>query len=132
MGVPRAMLPEIASSSEQYGEVSGTAVGGQPVAGILGDQQAALFGQTCFAPGDAKNTYGTGSFLLVNTGSEVAVSDKLLTSVGYKLGPDGDATDVLEGSIAVRGALVQWLPDRRRIISSASEVEELARTVEDN
>jgi glycerol kinase len=131
MGVPRSMLPEIRSSSEQYGEVSGTAVGGRPVAGILGDQQAALFGQTCFSPGDAKNTYGTGSFLLVNTGEEIAVSDKLLTSVGYKIG-DGAARYVLEGSIAVTGALVQWLRDRLKIISTAAEVEELARTVDDN
>src|SRR3954449_10540526 len=131
MGIPRSMLPEIRSSSEEYGEASGTAVGGRPVAGILGDQQAALFGQTCFSPGDAKNTYGTGSFLLVNTGEEIAVSDKLLTSVGYKLG-DGAATYVLEGSIAVTGALVQWLRDRLKIISSAPEVEDLARSVDDN
>jgi glycerol kinase len=131
MGIPRSLLPEIRSSSEEYGEASGTAVGGRPVAGILGDQQAALFGQTCFSPGDAKNTYGTGSFLLVNTGSDIAVSHKLLTSVGYKLGDD-DAVYVLEGSIAVTGALVQWLRDRLKIISSAAEVEELARTVEDN
>jgi glycerol kinase len=131
MGVPRSMLPEIRSSSEVYGEASGTAVGGRPVAGILGDQQAALFGQTCFKPGDAKNTYGTGSFLLVNTGEEVAVSDKLLTSVGYKIG-DGPATYVLEGSIAVTGALVQWLRDRLKIIPDAAAVEDLARTVDDN
>jgi glycerol kinase len=131
MGVPRSMLPEIRSSSEVYGEASGTAVGGRPVAGILGDQQAALFGQTCFQPGDAKNTYGTGSFLLVNTGEEVSVSDKLLTSVGYKLG-DGAATYVLEGSIAVTGALVQWLRDRLKIIPDAAAVEDLARTVDDN
>jgi glycerol kinase len=131
MGVPRAMLPEIRSSSEVYGEASGTALGGRPVAGILGDQQAALFGQTCFRPGDAKNTYGTGSFLLVNTGEEVAVSDKLLTSVGYKIG-DGPATYVLEGSIAVTGALVQWLRDRLKIIPDAAAVEDLARTVDDN
>jgi glycerol kinase len=131
MGIPRAMLPAIRSSSEPYGEATGTAVGGRPVAGILGDQQAALFGQTCFSPGDAKNTYGTGSFLLVNTGEEIAVSDRLLTSVGYKLG-EGPARYVLEGSIAVTGALVQWLRDRLKIISSAAEVEELARTVDDN
>src|SRR3954449_10109816 len=131
MGIPRSMLPEIRSSSEEYGEASGTAVGGRPLAGILGDQQAALFGQTCFSPGDAKNTYGTGSFLLVNTGEEIAVSDKLLTSVGYKLG-DAAATYVLEGSIAVTGALVQWLRDRLGIISSAPEVEDLARSVDDN
>jgi glycerol kinase len=131
MGIPRAMLPEIRSSSEPYGEVAGTAVGGVPVAGILGDQQAALFGQTCFAAGSAKNTYGTGSFLLVNTGQDVVHSPTLLTSVGYRLG-DGPASYVLEGSIAVTGALVQWLRDRLGIISSASEVEPLARTVEDN
>ena len=118
MGIPRSMLPEIRSSSEEYGEAAGTAVGGRPVAGILGDQQAALFGQTCFSPGDAKNTYGTGSFLLVNTGEEIAVSEKLLTTVGYKIG-DAPATYVLEGSIAVTGALVQWLRDRLKIISSA-------------
>jgi glycerol kinase len=102
-----------------------------PVAGILGDQQAALFAQACFEPGQAKNTYGTGSFLLVNTGEELVHTDKLLTSVGYKLG-DGKPTYVLEGSIAVTGALVQWLRDRLGIIETAPEVEALARTVEDN
>ncbi|WP_028059483.1 glycerol kinase GlpK [Candidatus Solirubrobacter pratensis] len=131
MGIPRSMLPEIRSSSEPYGEASGTAIGGRPVAGVLGDQQAALFGQTCFDRGDAKNTYGTGSFLLVNTGAEVVHSGALLTSVGYKLG-DGKATYVLEGSIAVTGALIQWLRDRLQIIGTAPEVEELARTVDDN
>src|SRR3954471_1370088 len=114
MGIPRSMLPEIRSSSETYGEAKGTAVGGVPVAGILGDQQAALFGQTCFSAGDAKNTYGTGSFLLVNTGEEIVRSEHLLTSVGYQLG-DGRATYVLEGSIAVTGALIQWLRDRLQI-----------------
>src|SRR3954453_138026 len=89
MGIPRALLPEIRSSSETYGEAAGTAIGGRGIAGILGDQQAALFGQTCFDRGDAKNTYGTGSFLLVNTGGEVVRSDTLLTSVGYRLG-DGE------------------------------------------
>jgi glycerol kinase len=131
MGIPRSLLPEIRSSSEAYGEVKGTAIGSVPVAGILGDQQAALFGQTCFDRGSAKNTYGTGSFLLVNTGEEIVHTDKLLTSPGYKLG-DGPATYVLEGSIAVTGALIQWLRDRLKIISSAPEVEELARTVDDN
>jgi glycerol kinase len=131
LGVPMAMLPEIRSSSEHYGDAQGTALGGVPVAGILGDQQAALFGQTGFDRGDAKNTYGTGSFLLVNTGSEVVRTDKLLTSVGFKLG-DEPATYVLEGSIAVTGALIQWLRDRLRLIDSAAEVEELARTVDDN
>jgi glycerol kinase len=131
MGIPRALLPEIRSSSEPYGEVVGTAVGGVPVAGILGDQQAALFGQTCFEAGSAKNTYGTGSFLLVHTGEEVVQSRELLTSVAYKLG-DAPASYVLEGSIAVTGALVQWLRDRLGIIGSAAEVEDLARTVDDN
>jgi glycerol kinase len=131
MGIPRSMLPEIRSSSEVYGLASGTAAGGRPIAGILGDQQAALFGQTCFARGEAKNTYGTGSFLLVNTGAEVVHSQKLLTSLAYKLG-DGEPMYVLEGSIAVTGALIQWLRDRLRLIDSAAEVEDLARTVEDN
>jgi glycerol kinase len=131
MGVPRSMLPEIRSSSEVYGEAKGTAVGGRPVSGILGDQQAAMFGQTCFDAGDAKNTYGTGSFLLVNTGEEVVHTEKLLTTVGYKLG-GGKTTYALEGSIAVTGALIQWLRDRLKIIPDAPAVEDLARTVDDN
>ena len=131
MGIPRSMLPEIRSSSEVYGEASGTAVGGRPIAGILGDQQAALFGQTCFDRGEAKNTYGTGSFLLLNTGAEIVHSERLLTTLGYKLG-DGEPTYVLEGSIAVTGALIQWLRDRLKLIDSAPAVEEMARTVEDN
>jgi glycerol kinase len=131
MGVPRSMLPEIKSSSEVYGEAKGSAIGGRPISGILGDQQAAMFGQTCFDTGDAKNTYGTGSFLLVNTGEEVVRTDDLLTTVGYKLG-DGKVTYSLEGSIAVTGALIQWLRDRLEIISEAPEVEELAKTVDDN
>jgi glycerol kinase len=131
MGIPRAILPEIRSSSELYGEARGTAVGGVPVAGILGDQQAALFGQTCFEAGEAKNTYGTGSFLLVNTGEEIVQTDQLLTSVGYRLG-NNSPTYVLEGSIAVTGALIQWLRDRLKIIPDAPAVEALAKTVEDN
>ncbi|MGH2863809.1 MAG: glycerol kinase GlpK [Solirubrobacteraceae bacterium] len=131
MGIPRSMLPEIRSSSEVYGEASGTAVAGRPIAGILGDQQAALFGQTCFERGEAKNTYGSGSFLLVNTGEEIVRSEKLLTTLASKLG-GGKPTYVLEGSIAVTGALIQWLRDRLELIASAPEVEELARTVEDN
>src|SRR5262249_26933828 len=126
MGIPRALLPEIRSSSEPYGEAFGTTI-----AGVLGDQQAALFGQTCFDRGDAKNTYGTGSFLLVNTGGEIVRSPQLLTSVGYAT-PDGDPAYVLEGSIAVTGALVQWLRDQLKIIDTAPEVEELARSVQDN
>jgi glycerol kinase len=131
MGIPRAMLPEIRSSSEVYGEAAGTALGGRPVAGILGDQQAALFGQACFERGEAKNTYGTGSFLLVNTGEEIVRCDELLTSVAAKIG-DGPTTYVLEGSIAVTGAAVQWLRDQLGLIRTAAEVEELARTVHDN
>jgi glycerol kinase len=131
MGIPRSMLPEIRSSSEVYGEASGTAAGGRPIAGILGDQQAALFGQTCFDRGEAKNTYGTGCFLLLNTGEEIVRSQKLLTTVGAKLG-EGKPTYALEGSIAVTGALIQWLRDRLKLIKSAPEVETLARTVQDN
>ncbi len=101
------------------------------MAGILGDQQAAMFGQACFDAGDAKNTYGTGSFLLVNTGEEIVHTEKLLTTIGYKLG-DGKVTYALEGSIAVTGALIQWLRDRLKIIKTAPEVEELAKTVDDN
>jgi glycerol kinase len=131
MGIPRLLLPEIRSSSETYGEAAGTAAGGRPVTGILGDQQAALFGQTCFSRGEAKNTYGTGSFLLLNTGEQIVHSDALLTSVAYRLG-EAKPSYVLEGSIAVTGSLVQWLRDRLGIISSATEIESLARTVEDN
>ncbi len=131
MGVPRALLPEIRCSSETYGEALGTAIGGRPLAGMLGDQQAALFGQTCFAPGEAKNTYGTGSFLLVNTGEEIVRSQDLLTSVGYRVAGQ-PAKYVLEGSIAVTGAAVQWLRDRIGLIPDAPSVEDLARTVEDN
>ena len=131
MGVPRAMLPEIRPSMEVYGEAGG-ALAGLPVAAALGDQHAALFGQTCFAPGDAKCTYGTGSFLLMNTGDQpVRSANGLLTTVGYKIG-DQPATYALEGSIAVTGALVQWFRDKLGLIGSASEIETLARTVDDN
>jgi glycerol kinase len=131
MGIPRCMLPEIRSSSEVYGEALGTALGGRPVAGILGDQQAALFGQSCFERGEAKNTYGTGSFLLVNTGEQIVHSPQLLTSVAAKIGA-APTSYVLEGSIAVTGAAVQWLRDQLGLIRSAAEVEQLASTVEDN
>jgi glycerol kinase len=131
MGIPRCMLPEIRSSSEVFGEVRCTDLAGRPVAGILGDQQAALFGQTCFERGEAKNTYGTGSFLLVNTGPELVHCDGLLTSVAAKIG-DAPTSYVLEGSIAVTGAAVQWLRDQLGLIGTAAEVEDLARTVEDN
>ena len=131
MGIPKSMLPEIRSSSQVYGDATGT-LAGIPVAGDLGDQQAALFGQTCFSVGEAKNTYGTGNFLLLNTGtSPVPSNSGLITGVGYKIG-DLPATYMLEGSIAITGALVQWLRDNLKMISSAPEVEALARTVEDN
>jgi glycerol kinase len=131
MGIPRVLLPEIRSSSETYGEAAGTPAGGRPVTGILGDQQAALFGQTCFSRGEAKNTYGTGAFLLMGTGEEIVHSDVLLTSVGYRLGGAAPSY-VLEGSIAVTGAAVQWLRDGLGIISQAAEVEQLAASVDDN
>ncbi|WP_082310769.1 glycerol kinase GlpK [Nonomuraea sp. SBT364] len=126
--VPAAMLPEIRPSAEVYGHTEG----GLPVAAALGDQQAALFGQTCFAPGETKSTYGSGSFLLMNTGAEPVTSKHgLLTTVGYQIG-DAPATYALEGSIAVTGSLVQWLRDNLGLISSAAEIETLARTVDDN
>ncbi len=129
-GVPRAMLPEIRSSSEVYGEA--TQLGGVPVASALGDQQAALFGQTCFERGEAKCTYGTGSFLLLNTGDQpVHSTHGLLTTVGCRIGEE-PASYALEGSIAVTGALVQWFRDNLELIGSAPEIETLARTVADN
>jgi glycerol kinase len=131
MGIPRSLLPEIRSSSEHYGEARASALAGRPLSGILGDQQAALFGQCCFTPGEAKNTYGTGSFVLLNTGEQPASSKTLLSTVAYRIG-EGPAHYALEGSIAVTGALVQWLRDRLRMIDSAAEVEELARSVQDN
>ena len=131
IGVPRAMLPEIRSSSEVYGEGRGVALG-VPVASALGDQQAALFGQTCFAVGEGKCTYGTGGFLLVNTGEDpVQSKNGLLTTVGYRIG-DQPAVYALEGSIAVAGSLVQWLRDNLGLIQSAAEVETLAATVKDS
>jgi glycerol kinase len=133
IGVPMSMLPEIRASSEVYGEVrSGGGMQGVKIAGDLGDQQAATFGQTCFSPGEAKNTYGTGNFLLLNTGTEAVQSKSgLITTVGYKIG-DEPAIYCLEGSIAVTGSLIQWLRDNLKMISAAPEVEELAQTVDDN
>jgi glycerol kinase len=132
-GVPKSMLPEIKSSSEVYGTVeSSNLLREVPVAGILGDQQAATFGQAAFDAGESKNTYGTGNFLIFNTDTEIVHSKNgLLTTLGYKLG-DQPAHYALEGSIAVTGSLIQWLRDNLGIISSAPEVEELAKTVEDN
>jgi glycerol kinase len=129
--VPRAMLPEIRPSSEIYGGAVGV-LQGVPIAGILGDQQAALFGQVCFDVGEAKNTYGTGCFMLLNTGTDPVTSQNgLLTTVAYQVG-DEPAIYALEGSIAIAGALIQWLRDNLEIIESAPEVEALARTVDDN
>jgi glycerol kinase len=131
MKVPRAMLPEVRASSEEYGKAAGD-LAGIPVAGDLGDQQAALFGQTCFSVGEAKNTYGTGNFLLLNTGNEPIQSKSgLLTTLGYKIG-DQPAVYVLEGAIAITGALVQWLRDNLGMITTSAEVEALAKTVDDN
>jgi glycerol kinase len=131
LDVPRTMLPEIRASSEVYGEAK-DGLAGIPVAGDLGDQQAALFGQTCFSVGEAKNTYGTGNFLLLNTGTEPVPSKSgLITTLAYKIG-DQQAIYCLEGSIAITGALVQWLRDNIGLISSAPEIEDLAKTVDDN
>jgi glycerol kinase len=131
-GIPRAMLPGIHSSSEVYGHVTETALRDIPIAGVLGDQQAALVGQACFNPGEAKNTYGTGCFLLMNTGTNpVHSSCGLLTTLAYKFG-DQPAHYALEGSIAITGALVQWLRDNFGLIRKSSEIESLAQTVQDN
>jgi glycerol kinase len=132
-GVPRSMMPEIRSSSEVYGEVESSSLLREvPVAGILGDQQAATFGQAAFDTGESKNTYGTGNFLIFNTGEEIIHSKNgLLTTLGYKLG-DAPAHYALEGSIAVTGSLVQWLRDNIGLIQSAPEIETLANTVDDN
>ncbi|MCM2429381.1 glycerol kinase GlpK [Streptomyces sp. RKAG337] len=132
IGVPMSMLPEIRSSSEVYGTAAVGVLAGVPVASALGDQQAALFGQTCFAEGEAKSTYGTGTFLLMNTGEKAVNSyNGLLTTVGYRIG-DQKAVYALEGSIAVTGSLVQWMRDQMGIIKSAAEIETLASSVEDN
>jgi glycerol kinase len=132
IGVPMSMLPEIHASSEVYGDVKTGAMSGVALAGDLGDQQAATFGQACFDVGQAKNTYGTGNFMLINTGTELVHSKSgLLTTVGYKIG-DNDAIYCLEGSIAITGALVQWLRDNLKLIKAAPEVEDLAKSVDDN
>jgi glycerol kinase len=131
MGIPKSMLPAVKASSEVYGKAKGD-LEGVAVAGDLGDQQAALFGQTCFSPGEAKNTYGTGNFMLLNTGTEAVPSKSgLLTTLGYKIG-DQPAIYALEGSIAITGALVQWVRDNLGLIKTSNEIEELAATVEDN
>lgn len=131
MGVPRAMLPAVKPSSAVYGPAKG-ALEGIPVAGDLGDQQAALFGQTCYSPGEAKNTYGTGCFMLLNTGtSPVQSKNGLLTTLGYKIG-DQPAVYCLEGSIAITGALVQWLRDNLKFFDFSKHVEDYAKAVPDS
>jgi glycerol kinase len=131
IGVPRAMLPEIRSSSEVYGEATGV-LKGVKVAAALGDQQAALFGQTCFEPGEGKCTYGTGGFLLLNTGEKpVRSKNGLLTTLGYKIG-DAAPVYALEGSIAVAGSLVQWFRDNVGLVDTAPDIEALAASVKDN
>jgi glycerol kinase len=130
--IPRAMLPEVRSSSEVYGTATLPAISGVPIAGILGDQQAALVGQTCFHPGEVKNTYGTGCFLLMNTGERLVPSNfGLLTTVAYKFDNE-PARYALEGSVAIAGALVQWLRDNLGMIEKSADIEPLARTVNDN
>ncbi|HKF24332.1 MAG TPA: glycerol kinase GlpK, partial [Candidatus Acidoferrum sp.] len=130
--IPRNVLPAVRSSSEIYGEATIGALQGVPVAGILGDQQAALVGQACFDPGEVKNTYGTGCFLLMNTGERIVPSAAgLLTTVAYRFGK-APAHFALEGSVAISGALVQWLRDNLGMIEKSSDVEALAQTVEDN
>ena len=133
LDVPRSLLPEIRSCSEIYGVTRGLGVlpDGIPIAGMAGDQQAALFGQVCFEPGEAKCTYGTGAFLLMNTGTEPVASERgLLTTVGWQL--DGEVNYALEGSAFIAGAAVQWLRDGLGLITSAAEIEGLARTVTDS
>jgi glycerol kinase len=133
LDIPRQMLPQIRPSSDSTPYGMAKLEGGEvPITGILGDQQAALYGQTCFSPGEAKNTYGTGNFMLMNTGTEAVPSKSgLLTTVGYKIGSQ-PAVYALEGSIAVTGSLIQWLRDNLGILSQASESEAIARTVKDN
>jgi len=131
-GIPRPMLPKIVSSSEIYGQARASAVAGVAIAGDLGDQQAALVGQACFRPGEAKNTYGTGCFMLMNTGERAVPSNfGLLTTLAYKLGAKKPCY-ALEGSVAITGALVQWVRDNLGLIEKSADIEALARTVPDN
>ena len=131
LSIPKAMLPTIQASSKVYAKAKGV-LGGVPLAGILGDQQAALVGQTCFNPGQGKNTYGTGCFLLMNTGEKPVQSKHgLLTTVAYQLGNE-PVHYALEGSVAITGALVQWLRDNLGIIKNSPDIEKLAKEVDDN
>lgn len=129
--VPRSMMPDVRASSEVYGEASVPGLAGVPLAGIAGDQQAALFGQMCFSPGLTKNTYGTGCFMLQNTGEQAVTSrNRLLTTIAWKL--NGKTSYALEGAVFVAGAVVQWLRDGLKLIRTAEEVNQLAATVPDN
>ncbi|HIL70611.1 MAG TPA: glycerol kinase [Verrucomicrobia bacterium] len=130
--IPESMLPEVCSSSEVFGQVDASILGEEiPIAGIAGDQQAALFGQACFEQGMAKNTYGTGCFLLMNTGNKPVVSkNNLLTTIAWKIGDE--TVYALEGSVFIAGAVIQWIRDELKMIESASEIDELAAEVEDN
>lgn len=132
LNIPKALLPEVVSSSERVGTTSKEIIGAEiPISGIAGDQQAALFGQLCLRPGDVKNTYGTGCFCIMNTGTQPVVSqNKMLTTIGWQI--NGEITYALEGSVFIAGALIQWLRDQMQIISSAPEVEALAKTVPTN
>ena len=131
-GIPAQMLPKIVSSSEVYGEATHPTLQGLPIAGVLGDQQAALVGQACFKSGEAKNTYGTGCFMLMNTGTRPVLSKcGLLTTVAYRFGSE-PTNYALEGSIAITGALVQWLRDNLGLIQASADIEKLATTVQDN
>jgi glycerol kinase len=132
MNIPLQMLPKIEPSSKVYGHIQSETMQGVPLAGILGDQQAALVGQTCYQPGEAKNTYGTGCFMLMNTGTEIVPSKAgLLTTVAYQF-ENQPVHYALEGSVAISGALVQWLRDNMGMIEKSADVEALAKTVEDN
>src|ERR1700747_1267926 len=131
LNVPRSILPEVRSSSEVYGKAKGT-LEGIPIAGIAGDQQSALFGQACMKPGMAKNTYGTGSFMLINTGNEAVPSkNNMLTTIAWRIG-NAKTVYALEGSVFITGAVVQWLRDGLKIIRTSADVEELALSVPDN
>ncbi len=132
LDIPKALLPKVVSSSEKIGETDPSLFGNNiPIAGIAGDQQAALFGQMCISPGDVKNTYGTGCFCIMNTGATPVISkNKMLTTIGYQI--NGKVSYALEGSVFVAGAVVQWLRDQLGMIGDASEIEALAQTVDDN
>jgi glycerol kinase len=132
LDIPKALLPKVVSSSEKIGETDPSLFGNNiPIAGIAGDQQAALFGQMCISPGDVKNTYGTGCFCIMNTGATPVISkNKMLTTIGYQI--NGKVSYALEGSVFVAGAVVQWLRDQLGMIGDASEIEALAQTVDNN